>query len=278
MIDEALVLQAAERDRVTVTDNELNQQMNQLRSILAQNIGRQPTEEEFAIAVLNETGQNIPAYRETVRRQMTIQKYLLTQQQEMFANIREPTEAEITNIFSFSRTQFVRPDTVRFSMIQVPYGPDAASRARARELAERLSREIGTNSSRFDEAVLRGQAPNSGYQAGDAGYIPRNMEAVQMLGEGFINIAFSLRQGEVSRLIEGNQGFQIIKITETLPQRNLELDEIMIPGVPVTVRQHIAETLMQQRLQETTVRAANEMIAGLRAGNPFQITESNLNW
>ena len=278
MIDERLVMQAAERDRVTVTDAELNQHMAALRNELAQNIGRQPTEEEFALAVKNDTGQEIPAFRNSVRRQLTLQKYLLSQKQHLFNNMRQPTEADIINIYNLTTTQFIRPETIRFSMIMVPYGPDAASRVRARELADRLNREIGSDPSRFDEVVLRSRAPNSGFQAGDAGYIPRNLAAQQMMGEDFVNVAFSLRQGEVSRLIEGNAGFQILKITESLPQRALGLDDIIVPGTTVTVRQNIAETLFQQTLQETTARAASEMMAELKAGNPFQIMESNLSW
>jgi len=278
MIDEALIMQAAERDRVNVTDAELNQHMNQLRMMMGQEIGRHPTEEEFAAAIMNEVGQSFPAYRESVRRQLLFQKYLLHRKQDMFSSIREPTEAEISNLYNLSRTQFVRPQTVRFSMIHVPFGPDAASRTRARELADRLNREIGADPSRFDEAVLRGQSPNSGYQAGDGGFIPRNMAAMQMMGQEFMDTAFSLRHGEVSRVIQGNQGFQIIKITSALPERNLELDDIMVPGTTETVRQNINVALMQQRQQETITRAAQELMTELRAGNPFQVMENQLNW
>ena len=278
MINERLAMQAAERDRVTVSDAELNQQVAMLRTQMAQGIGRQPTEDEFAVAIRNETGMDLPAFRESVRRQLITQKYLVSQKQELLTSIREPTEAEIVNFFNLSRAQFVRPDMVRFSMIQVPYGPDAASRARARELADRLSRDIAFDSSRFDETVLRGQAPNAGFQAGDGGYIPRNMLAQQRAGEDFINTAFSLRQGEVSRVIEGVPGFQIIKITETLPQTSLGLDEILEPGTRITVRQFIAGNLMQQRQQEVLAQATQELVSELRAAGNFQIMENNLNW
>ena len=278
IINERLALQAAERDRITFTENELNQAVNMLRSQMAQGIGRQPTEEEFAMAIRNETGQDFPAFRESLRRQSIANKYLMTTKSDIFGSIQMPTEAEIVNHYNLSRADFVRPDTVRFTMIQVPYGPDAASRARARDLADRLNREIGANSSRFDEAVMRGQAPNSGYQAGDGGYLPRNPMAQQIVGEDFMNTAFSLRQGEVSRLIEGNPGFQIIKITETLPQAMLGMDDIMDPGTRMTVRQFIGSSILQQRQQETIMRATQELIAELRTGNPFQIMEQNLNF
>ena len=278
MINERLALQAAERDRITFTENELNQQILMLRSQMAQSIGRQPTEEEFAMAIRNETGQDFPAFRESLRRQSISNRYLMTAKADMFSSIQVPTEAEIVNHYNLSRADFTRPETVRFTMIQVPYGPDTASRTRARELANRLTREIDSNPTRFDEAVLRGQAPNSGYQAGDGGYIPRNHMAQQVAGADFMNVAFSLRQGEVSRLIEGNPGFQIIKITEVLPQTALGLDDIMDPGTRITVRQFIANALLQQRQQEILIRATQELISELRTGNPFQIMEQNLNF
>jgi peptidyl-prolyl cis-trans isomerase D len=163
-------------------------------------------------------------------------------------------------------------------MIQIPYGSDTASKNRAKEAADRLVREIGSEPSKFDEAVMRGQAPNSTYQAGDGGYIQRNAEYQQVAGANFMNAAFSLRQGEVSRLIEGLSAYQIIKITESLPMKALDLDEIAIPGSRVTVRQYIAASLLEQKQQETLERASRELITELRAGNPFRIMENNLNW
>jgi len=278
MINERLALQAAERDRITVTDGEINQHIQQLRQQMAQGIGRMPTEAEFAAAIRNETGQEFPAFRETLRRQAIVQRYMMSQKEHLFRNIPEPTEAEIVNFYNLARTEFVRPDTVRFTMIQVPFGADAASRTRAREVANGLSQQIGTNPARFDEAVMRAQLPNSGYQAGDGGFLPRNMQAQQMTGAEFMNVAFSLRQGEVSRLIEGPRAYHIIKITETYPQAALGLDDILDLGSRMTVRQFIWRNLFQQRQQEIMMRAQQDLITQLRTGNPFQIMENNLNW
>jgi parvulin-like peptidyl-prolyl isomerase len=279
IINEKLAMQAAERDRITVSDNEVEQQITQLRAQMAQGIGRQPTNDEFAIAIKNETGQDIPAFRDYLKKQAVIQKYLLEKKKNLFSSIKEPTEAEILNQYNLSKAQFVRPDTVRFDMIQVAYGADTASKLKAKELVDRLNRDIGSNPSKFDEAVLRGKGPNSGYQAGDGGYLPRNQLAQQRAGADFINAAFSLKQGEVSQVIEGIQGYQIIKITQTLPMKALELDEIIDPGTPrVTVRQFIGTNLLQQRQQETVLKATQELITELRTGNSFQVMDNNLNW
>jgi parvulin-like peptidyl-prolyl isomerase len=278
MINERLALQAAERDRVIVTENEVNQQMQQFRNSMAQQIGRMPTDAEFAQAVREQRGIDIPAFREETRRQMIVQKYLLTKKGDLINTVRAPTEQEIMAEYDLLRTQLIRPETIRFTMIQVPYGPDAASRARARELANRLFQEIGSNPSKFDEVAARSVAPNSGYQAGDAGFLPRNQEARSVVGLDFMNVAFSLRQGEVSRLIEGIQGFQIIKVTENYSVSSLQLDDIFQLGSRGTVREYIGQVLLAQRQQAILAQASQELVTELRAGRSFQIYENNLNW
>ncbi|MDR3341948.1 MAG: peptidyl-prolyl cis-trans isomerase [Treponema sp.] len=278
MINEKLAIQAAERDKITVGDNEINMQIDQLRSALVQQIGRQPTDAEFATAVRNETGLEVPAFREQLRRQLITQKYLTSKKKNLFNAIQSPTAADILNTYTLYKTQFVRPETVRFSMIQVPFGADTASKAKAKEVADRLVREIGANPGKFDEAVVRGQTPNAGYQAGDGGYLPRNPEAQRMVGPDFMNTAFSLKQGEVSKLMEGAAGYRIIKITETYEQKTLELDDVFQLGTRMTVRDYIGNAMLQERQQAVVEKATQELVTELRTGNPFQIFESNLTW
>jgi len=278
MINERLAIQAAERDKITVSESEVNRQIDQLKTQMVQAIGRQPTDAEFATAIRNETGLEMPAFREQARRQLITQKYLMSKKQSTIESIKVPTDQEIINTYNLTKAQFVRPDTVRFSMIQVTYGADAAAKTRAKELADRLVREIGSSASKFDEVVLRGQAPNSGYQAGDGGYLPRNMEAAQIVGQEFINTAFNLKQGEVSRLMEGIRGYQIIKISETYAQKNLELDDIYQLGTRMTVRDYIGNAMLQERQMEVLSKATQELVTELRAGKTFQIFEKNLVW
>jgi len=278
MINERLVLQAAERDKIIVSDNEINQHFQELRSMLAQNIGRQPTDAEFNQAVRNEFGMEVQAYRDQYRKQLISQKYLMFKKESLINTLKPPTEAEVANEYILLKGELVRPDTVRFSMIQVPYGPDAASRSKAKEVADRLIREIGTNPSKFDEVAARSVAPNSGYLAGDAGYLPRNQDARNIVGSELMNAAFSLKQGQISSLIEGAQGFSIIKITENYAQKNLELDDILQLGTRFTVKDYIGQRMLEHRQQAILTQATEELIKELRTGRSFQIMENNLNF
>ena len=280
MINERLVIQAAERDKITITESEVNQQINQLKTILAQNLKRQPTDAEFATAIKNEYGLEMPVFQEKLRRQLLAQKYLMTKKQSTFESIRPPTEADIVSQYNLAKAQLVRPDTVRFSMIQVDYGKDSTSKTKAKELADKLLRDIGSPPTKWDEIVLKGQAPNSGYRAGDGGFLPRSMDAAQMVGQEFINTAFNLKLGEISKVIEGppGSGYQIIKVTETYAQKNLELDDIVQPGTNMTVRQFLGNTILQERQAQVMAQASQELINDLKKGNPFQIFERNLSW
>jgi parvulin-like peptidyl-prolyl isomerase len=278
MIDERLVLQAAERDKILVTDNELNQQIQQLRSEMAQSIGRLPTDDEFAMAIRNQSGLDMTAFRDQMRKTLIMQKYLMNKKGTLINSVKLPTDQEISAEYIFLKGNLVRPETVRFSMIQILYGPDAASRTKAKELADRLVREIGANPTKFDEVAARGAAPNSGYQAGDAGYLPRNQEARRLVGQNLMDAAFTIRQGQVSSLIEGIQGFHIIKVTENYAQKNLELDDILQLGTSLTVRNYIGQGLLNQRQEAVVVQASDELTKELRAGKSFQINENYLNW
>ncbi|MDR0502656.1 MAG: peptidylprolyl isomerase [Treponema sp.] len=278
MINERLVLQAAERDRVSISENEVNQQIQQLRSTMAQQIGRQPTDAEFNQAVRNESGLEYTVFREQLRRQLIVQKYLMFKKETLINSVKVPTEDEIRAQFNLLRAQFVRPDTVRFTMILVPYGTDAASRSRAKTLADSLVREIGSNPSKFDEVVARSHAPNSGYQAGDFGYLPHNMDAANIVGQEFLTVAFSLKQSEVSRLIEGIQGYHIIKITENHAMKNLDLNDIFQLGARGTVRDYIGQSLLNQRQQAIIEQASQELIAEVKLPRSFQIFENNVKW
>ncbi len=277
MINERLALQAAERDKVTVSDAEINQQLLQARSAMAQSLGRQPTDAEFEAAIKQQTGMDLASYKEQMKRLVTVQKYLMTKKQDLINSIKRPAESEIKNFYELNKAKLVRPDTVRFSMIFVPYGNDATSKTKAKELADKLVKDIGTSPSKFDEAVLRGQSPSAGYQAGDGGYLPKTAEAQSIVGSDFMNVAFSLKQGEVSRLIENTKGYQIIKITEAYTQKNLELDDIYQLGSKVTVREYIENLLYQQNQQAIFDKASKELVDELRAGGKsFQVFEKNI--
>jgi hypothetical protein len=76
MIDQKLVVQAAAKEKITISETEINQQMQVIRQQMAQSTGRQPTDAEFAAAIKQQTGMDMNMYREQMRQQMLINKYM----------------------------------------------------------------------------------------------------------------------------------------------------------------------------------------------------------
>jgi parvulin-like peptidyl-prolyl isomerase len=217
------------------------------------------------------------AYREQIRRGLVVQKYMLSKKKSDIDGIHAPTEEDIIGYYNANRTEFTRPETVRFSMILVKFGDN---RTESRSRIDRLAVELGGNAQKFDEAVMKSRAAGStlGYQGGDAGYLPRNAQSMQVMGTELVNLAFTLRVNEVSRVLETPQGFVIVKVTETYPIKILEMDDVYQLGYGLSVHDYIGRGILQMRQQQTLARIQQELVAELRTGNPFQIIEANLNW
>jgi parvulin-like peptidyl-prolyl isomerase len=273
LINQRLVLQAAERDKITVSDGELSQQVNRIRTSLAQNLGRQPTDAEFTQAIRSQYNLDMPTFREEVRRQLVMERYLLSRNQGLTAAI-VPTAAEIQDFYDLNKASLVRPDTVRVSLIQVPFGED---KAKAKVLIDNLAREIGTAPAKFDEVALR-QGREAGFAAGDAGYLPKNPQGEQLVGPNVLKTAFSLKQGQVSGAIEGVRAYQILKVTESYEQKQLVLDDVIDLESKMTVRQYITEGLAQSKQVAAISRAQQELFDELRKGNPFTIDRRYVPW
>jgi parvulin-like peptidyl-prolyl isomerase len=284
LVNQKLILQAAERDRIAVSENEID---TALRDYLAQQNGRALTDAEYTQA-MQQAGANAPAIRQQVSRQLLMQKYLMSKKQAQINSVRQPTDDDVVSWYNLNKAKMVRPDMVRLNLISVPYGPDAASKVRAKGLADRLLLDIGGSASKFDEAVLKGRstgaaAPANSAEAGYVStrgfYVSRTPEVQQAVGERFLAIAFSLKQGEVSPLIENDLAYQVIKVTEFYPQKSLELDDIMDPANPIIVRQYIRQGIMTERAQAAVDQALRELIDDLRKSrNAVTVYEQYLNW
>ncbi|MHB9295435.1 SurA N-terminal domain-containing protein [Pillotina sp. SPG140] len=256
--DIKLLAKVAEQDASLAST--VDQQLAQARSSIAQQLGRGPTEAEFDQAVRANTGMTVRAYRDQVLAQLYLQNRAQTQLQA----IQEYTPEQIGAVYEARKSEFVRPQTVRLSLISVPFGGAASDKSAARVLADRLSASIGFDAGNFDETVLMAQVPNAGYEAGDAGFIPRNEQAYQLFGVPFIETVFRLSQGEVSPVIEGTSSFYIAKITGKYEQTFLEIDDLIQLNPPTTVYDYIRTNSLQQQAQPILIQARQEVVKELK--------------
>lgn len=269
MINQRLALQAAARDGIKVTDGELEQQFQALRDTVRQALGRDPTDEEFTTIVKNETGMDVRTYRDTLRRQLLMQRYLVSKKKALIETVREPTDKDVADYYSNNREKFIRAEGVRLGIIHIPAQNEA--------LANRLIREIGSSAAKFDEKVEESRAPNSGYEA-RVGFFERNQQNRQIYGQALVDSIFSLEQGKVSQLIKNSQGFFILKVTNNYPFKTLGLSDEIQPETGRLLKEYILALLRQEYQLAAYARAEQELVSELRSITPvpYQVFKQNL--
>lgn len=205
-IEELLLLQAAARDSVQVTAEEIN-------PLVDQEIERRRSEFPNATAfeaALRQNGLTLDEYRETLagqlRRNAMIQRYV-----SLASSERQPppvSEQEIREFFEARREQLGdRPATIAFEQVVVATTPTDSARAKARAEAEEVLGLL-REGEEFDLLARRySDDPGTRERGGDLGWFRRGDMAIN-----FENAVFALRPGAVSPIVETSFGFHIIRL------------------------------------------------------------------
>lgn len=278
MINEKLIQQAADHDKISIENNDIENYIRQARAQLAQSSGRQNVSEaDLALAL----GIEASALRTELRKLMLSEKYIMYKKEAQItketAAIKAPTDAEISKFLADNQKSFMRPETVEISIIMVPF---ESNRTKAKETIDNLARKIGNSSDEFNKAMPEGILSGSAYRSGRL-YLPRDEQGRARFGNEFVDTAFALRVGEISRVITGTDGFYIIRAETTFQPVLLGLNDPVQLGESMTVRQYISSGLLEQKKQSVLTKASEEAITELRTpktGKSFEINEKNLNW
>jgi parvulin-like peptidyl-prolyl isomerase len=286
--NQLLACQAAEQENITITDRELNQAVDEelkpLTAYLTQKLDRAPSDAEIDTELRSQTGMTRAGFKEQIRRSILTNKYLQFKKQALFQSVKPPTDAEVQGLYNQVKDKnifeggFVRPDTIRIKMIWVPV-TNPADKTAALEKANQLIRQIGGDAGKFDEVVDDSRKANSGYVGGDGPYLYKNEQVRAAMGIDFFDTAFRLKQGEVSKLLERTDGYYIIKVTETLRQKTLTLEDVyrLEDTRRTTVKNYIFITESQKRQLEVYERASLELVEELKKRGSVQIMDSAYN-
>ena len=243
MIDERLLVQEAEKNRITVSMADVDRYIQQIQSSMASQLGREPSASEFAEELMIETAMDMQAFRDYISRQMLIQFYLSSKQEDApFTAPVSISEDEIQDYYNISRESFVRPKTIRYNAILVPFGSD---KAKARETVDQIYDDINGESSLFDEVFLRAGTAGGAYQVQQKSYLPRVLQVRQMLGDDTADALFTLLPDQVSKPFETSAGYQILKVLEVYDMQFLGLDDPVQLGNSLSVKDYIKNRLTQ---------------------------------
>jgi peptidyl-prolyl cis-trans isomerase C len=220
IITERVLDKKIKESNIVVTDKEVDAKILEMAS------SQQPplSIEEFK-ALIESHGQTFEQVRNDVKKTACYHKLFATKWSNGEDNV---TEQEAQNYYNDSNYahMFKIPEKVRVSHILIipdtsnPNTDPNKAKAAAKAKAEKLLKQIKAGADFAELAKQYSGCPSSA-KGGDLGLITRDD-----MPPLFSEAAFKLKVGQISDIVETDNGYHIIKVTEHKEPRTLKYDEI----------------------------------------------------
>ena len=281
LVNERLVVQAAEREGLRISDSDLNKSFNQ---ILSQQVGREITEAEFARLVKEQynmtlddfmraqNGMNLAEYKRFLRSQLLAQQYVVLKKRNELQNVQGPNDAAIRTFYDLNKQQFFQPDMTKLFLVVAEKGKNASA---AERLVAGIQKELKAKPTSTAEIQARSRRENSGFQAGEI-YINKNETAASELGISMqaLLAIFSMDVNAVSDVSETEDNFQCFIVLAKYPAKILEIGDEVQPGTAITVYEYIRRNLTARAQSEAMSSALLELIKELKTPANYQIMKA----
>jgi peptidyl-prolyl cis-trans isomerase C len=227
LITYTLLTQETKARKIAVTGAEVEARLGEMRKQF-------PDEAAFKKA-LSERGMTVERLREDARIDMVISKMMDAE----VANLPPPTDDQARDFYQKNPDKFQQPEAVRASHILIPTGgADEAGKKKLRAQAESLLKQIKDGAD-FAQLARQHSKDNSAAQGGDLNYFTKGQMVPQ-----FDQVAWALKPGEVSGIVETQFGYHIIKATDRRAASTVEFEK-----VSERIRQFLMEQQKQQRAE-----------------------------
>ena len=202
MIEEKLLYAQAELDSITVSDDQVNQQLDyQINYYIQQYGSREKVEQVYGMSI------------ERIKRELRddTRKNLMAQmvQQKKFGNI-DISRKEVEEFFDrYKDSLGVVPEKFEIAHIFINPQKGARVRKKAYEKAKMILDSLKHGGDFAELAKKYSDDPGSASKGGDLGFVKRGVFYPQ-----FEEAAFKLKKGELSGIVESPVGFHIIQLLE----------------------------------------------------------------
>lgn len=269
LIDEKLIVQAAAKENLAITDSQVTQAF---LSTFSQQLGRNVTESELESLIqqqtkmsLNEyllqnTGMGVADYKAYLKNQLIVQQYVYTKKQQEIAKV-SATDKEIRDFYDLNKSSFIWNDMLKLYLVIVPKGNDATA---ARALCTQLRTQYNAAPSTAGDTISKDARNGKNFQAGTIIVQKTSAQAAQ-LGWDMNKIVelFGKSTGTVSEVNETATDFQFYAVQKKYDGKMLSLSDIVQPETTVTVYDYIKQNLTAQKQQQYFAQAAQEVADSL---------------
>ena len=199
-----LMLNQAEMDSITVTDDQVEAQMDQRIRYFVTRLGSQEKlEEQF--------GKSMSEIKEEVRQAVKDQMLQEQVQAKIMQNV-VVTPKEVKDFFNDIPNDSLPLIQPEYEIVQIVKRPPVSidEKLQVKDRLYQIRKRILDGESSFSTmAVLYSEDPGSARQGGELGFAGKGVYATE-----FENVAFNLHDGEISDVVETQFGFHIIQLIE----------------------------------------------------------------
>ena len=226
VINAELIHQAALQRGMTVSESEIDDRIDTIRSQFASNEG--------FMEHLREAGLSLDALRRNEARRVLVERYARSITDELVID-----ENEAERIYREQRDRFERTEQVRAAQIIVRAlsGDPPERREAARRKIDRAARRLKDGVAFEHVAAEFSESPFS-ERGGDLGFFPRGRALPE-----FDEVVFELAVGEISPVFETPHGFNIVKILDRRSAGVGEFNEVKTGLLMVLARDQRDATL-----------------------------------
>lgn len=225
-IEQKILYRQAQQLGMQVPDEAVEERLSMIRQ-------QYDSEEEFN-RLLEQAGESMSDFRESLRKQILAISFGMQKRQEFEQQV-VVTESDMAQYFQDHQEEFVRSERVQVRRIFLTAGQDEAERARVRAQLESLREELILGADFATLATRHSEGPDA-ENGGLVGWVQRN-DLVAPLEE----VAFELPVGEISEPIETEFGFHLLKVDAREGEHIPTYDD---------VRTQIEPMLRSQRAEE----------------------------
>ena len=237
-IDQKLLLAKADEDSVTVTEQEIDEQLDQIVKNYVARFGSESAVEQAFGRSISELKAS-PDLRERTRENLIVQR-------ERYKVVPPATSVSRQDVAEFYRLyQDSLPpvgEEVELATIVKLVQPQADQKEHARKTAEMILDSI-RHGADFGLMAKRYSQDESASAGGDlGGFYPRGTFL-----PAFEEAAFKLKPGEISDVVETSQGFHIVKLIERRGE-DIHVAQILIkPAINAMDEAQIRDSLLMLR-------------------------------
>jgi parvulin-like peptidyl-prolyl isomerase len=282
LIGNILILQAAARDNVVVSEVEMKTAVVEYQRQMGQlaNLGRNMSDAELQQYVKS-NGVTYEAFQKQLRDQQTVIDYVRKKKPGVFDVSHTASDQDIQDYYDANKSNFFMNDmiTVKHIFVDTRQLTSKDDRDKAAKHADDILKELKGGASFADLVMKYSEDNKSKYNGGLFNTFFRNdAQNRQFLGAAFFDSIFKLKKGETSAVLQSNLGFHIVQVTEKLDARLLTLSDKIPPQNQATVKEAINSSLVTQRQADSYKSALADIIAELKKQAEIKVFDDNLNW